>query len=222
MRAYYNDNNPTNAEWLRALMSEGLLPDGEIDDRSIANVSPADLAGFDRCHFFAGIGGWQYALDLARWPDDRPVWTGSCPCQPFSVAGKGGGADDERHLWPELQRLISECRPSIALGEQVASKAGREWWWDVQTDLEGMGYAGASSDLCAASIGAPHIRQRLFFGAVALEPGGLGDSFGAGFLAALCTGATLPDAASSAMQLAAQVIQSRGALVPAIFEGERP
>jgi DNA (cytosine-5)-methyltransferase 1 len=66
------------------------------------------LRGFTQCHFFAGIGVWSYALRLAGWPDDRPVWTGSCPCQPFSAAGKGAGFADERHLWPAWHHLIRE------------------------------------------------------------------------------------------------------------------
>ena len=91
------------------------------------------------------------------------MWTGSCPCQPFSVAGKGKGTDDERHLWPALFRLIRECRPSIVFGEQVTSKAGREWFAGVRADLEGVGYGAAAADLCAAGVGAPHIRQRLYW-----------------------------------------------------------
>lgn len=160
--AYYNENDPKAAAWLRELMASGLIADGHVDERSIVDVQPEDLDGFDRCHFFAGIGGWDYALQLAGW-GDRPVWTGSCPCQPFSSAGKGKGTDDERHLWPEFARLIRECKPATVFGEQVASKAGREWFDGVSTDLEDMGYAAAAADLCAASKGAPHIRQRLFW-----------------------------------------------------------
>lgn len=137
--------------------------DGVVDERSIAEVQPADVAGYERVHFFAGISGWDYALQLAGWPDDRPVWTGSCPCQPFSSAGKGLGAKDERHLWPEFARLIRACNPPTVFGEQVASKAGREWLAGVFADLEGMGYQRAGADLCAAGVGAPHIRQRLFW-----------------------------------------------------------
>ncbi|MCK9355691.1 MAG: DNA cytosine methyltransferase [Dehalococcoidia bacterium] len=163
MTAYYNDNDPKVCAWLRELIKEGLIADGEVDERSIADVRPSDLLGFSQCHFFAGIGGWSYALRLAGWPDDEPVWTGSCPCQPFSVAGKGRGDKDERHLWPELRRLIAECRPPVVFGEQVASKAGRGWIAGVRADLEAMGYGVGAADLCAAGVGAPHIRQRLYW-----------------------------------------------------------
>lgn len=136
---------------------------GWVDTRSIVDVQPEDLTGFTQCHFFAGIGGWSYALQLAGWPESKLVWTGSCPCQPFSVAGKQKGVEDERHLWPELWRLIAYCDPPVVFGEQVASKAGREWLSGVRDDLEVLGYAVGSADLCAAGAGAPHIRQRLYW-----------------------------------------------------------
>ena len=103
---------------------------------------------------------WPYALRLAGWPDDRNVWTGSCPCQPLSSAGQRKGHADERHLWPAFYSLIAECRPAIVFGEQVASKDGREWLAGVRADLEALGYACGAADLCAAGAGAPHIRQR--------------------------------------------------------------
>ena len=163
MATYYNEFDPYAAQWLRNLIAAGHIAQGEVDERSICDVDPADLAGFTQCHFFAGIGVWSHALRLAGWPDDRPVWTGSCPCQPFSAAGKGRGFDDERHLWPEFFRLIRERRPAIVFGEQVASKDGLEWLDLVQADLEGAGYASAAADICAAGVGAPHIRQRLYW-----------------------------------------------------------
>lgn len=160
---YYNEIDPYAAQWLRNLIAAGHIANGEVDERSIQLVDPADLAGFTQCHFFAGIGVWSHALRLAGWPDDRPVWTGSCPCQPFSAAGKGAGFADERHLWPNLHRLISKCRPPVVFGEQVASKDGLEWLDLVQADLQRTGYASAAVDLCAAGVGAPHIRQRLYW-----------------------------------------------------------
>jgi len=160
---YYNDNEPYAAEWLRNLIDAAELPQGDVDERSITDVQPDELEGYDQCHFFAGIGGWPLALRLAAWPDDAPVWTGSAPCQPFSQAGKGKGEADERHLWPEFRRLIKVCRPPVVFGEQVASKAGREWLARVRAEMEALGYAFGAADLCAPGVGAPHIRQRLFW-----------------------------------------------------------
>ena len=158
---YYNEVDHSAAEWLRALIARGLIPAGTVDERSIADVRPADLAGFDQCHFFAGIGGWPCALALAGW--QGPAWTGSCPCQPLSVAGQRRGDADQRHLWPAFQHLIAECRPATVFGEQVAGKAGREWLAGIRADLEAAGYAVGAADLCAAGVGAPHIRQRLYW-----------------------------------------------------------
>lgn len=163
MNNYYNENDPKAAAWLRELISAGEIAPGHVDERSISDVLPSDLAGYAQCHFFAGIGGWSVALRLAGVPDDAPLWTGSCPCQPFSAAGKRQGASDERHLWPHWFHLLDQCRPAIVLGEQVASKDGLEWLDLVSADLEGAGYAFAAADMCAAGIGAPHIRQRLWF-----------------------------------------------------------
>lgn len=166
---YYNENNEFAAEWLRRLIARKLIPEGIVDTRSIADVKPIDLEPFTQCHFFAGIGGWSRALALANFPIDQPVWTGSCPCQPFSQAGESGGFDDARHLWPAWNYLISQCKPPIIFGEQVASPAGLVWLDLVYDDLEAQGYTVGSSDLCAASVGMPHIRQRLWFSGSRLD-----------------------------------------------------
>ena len=163
MSAYYNEIDPYAAAWLRNLIRDGHIADGVVDERSISDVKPEELFEFTQCHFFAGIGVWSYALRSAGWEDDRPVWTGSCPCQPFSGAGNRKGMADERHLWPHWFHLIEECRPPTVFGEQVASKDGLGWIDLVQADMEGADYAIGAFDLCSAGFGAPHIRQRLWF-----------------------------------------------------------
>jgi DNA (cytosine-5)-methyltransferase 1 len=162
-RAYYNEIDLYCAEWLYNLQKENLIAPGDIDTRPIQDVRPNDLKGYTQHHFFAGIGIWSAALRQAHWPDDREIWTGSCPCQPFSAAGKRGGVADDRHLWPWWKYLIAQCRPVAVVGEQVASKDGLSWLDIVQTDLENTNYASGAIDLCAAGVGAPHIRQRLWF-----------------------------------------------------------
>lgn len=168
-RAYYNECEPFAAAWLRELIADNLIAPGDVDDRSIEDVTPNDLQGYTQCHFFAGIGVWSLALRLAGWPDHEPVWTGSCPCQPFSGAGKGGGFADKRHLWPAWLHLIRVGRPGVVFGEQVSNGGGLAWLDLVQADMEGEGYASAAVDICAAGFGAPHIRQRLYWLAVSDE-----------------------------------------------------
>jgi len=178
---YYNEFDSKAAAWLRELINDGLIAHGEVDERSIEDVLPSDVRRFTQCHWFAGIGVWSSALRGAGWPDDRRVWTGSCPCQPFSQAGKGAGVDDERHLWPAFFHLIQHGKPPgvPVFGEQVASKDGLAWLDLVQDDMEGAGYAFWPVDLSASGSGAPHIRQRLFF--VARADGViLDDSIGSG------------------------------------------
>ena len=171
MTAYYNEIDPFAAAWLRQLIAKGLIAPGTVDERDIQDVTPDELKEFTQCHFFAGVGVWSYALRLAGWPDDKPIWTGSCPCQPFSAAGKGAGFDDERHLWPAFHWLIEQCGPVTVFGEQVASKDGLAWLDLVQDDLEGTDYTLWPVDLCAAGVGSPNIRQRLYWMAHTLGHG---------------------------------------------------
>jgi DNA (cytosine-5)-methyltransferase 1 len=161
VEAYYNEIDGYCCDWLSNLMDAGHITPGKIDDRSIVDISSDDVSGYDRVHFFAGIGGWDHALDLAGW--NGPVWTGSCPCQPFSSAGKGKAADDERHLWPAWFSLIRECKPAIVFGEQVEAAIGWGWLDIVFSDLEAESYAVGAAVLPACGVGAPHIRQRLWF-----------------------------------------------------------
>lgn len=162
-KAYYNEHDPKAATWLRELISRGLIAPGEVDERDIRDIKPAEIMGYTQCHFFAGIGTWSYALRRAGWTDDRPLWTGSCPCQPFSAAGRKRGTADERHLWPHWFHLISVCRPGVVFGEQVASKDGIAWLDLVSSDLEGKGYTPGAIVFPACGVGAPHKRDRLFF-----------------------------------------------------------
>jgi DNA (cytosine-5)-methyltransferase 1 len=162
--AYYNEFDPYAAQWLRNLIDAGHIAPGIVDERSIVDVEPADLVGFTQCHFFAGIGGWSLALRLAGWPDDRPVWTGSPPCQPFSTAGKQLGVKDERHLAPHFLALVAAVRPPALFGEQVAAAVNKDAWLDDLLDaLEKEGYATGAAVSGAGPVGAPHIRQRLWF-----------------------------------------------------------
>lgn len=161
MTAWYNEPDPFAAQWLRNLISAGHIAPGIVDERPIQEIEAWELIEFTQCHFFAGIGVWSLALRNAGWPDDRPIWTGSCPCQPFSNAGKKKGFSDERHLWPYWQKLIDERKPSIIAGEQVASAL--EWIDLVSADMEKSSYAFGAVDLCAAGFDGAHIRQRNYF-----------------------------------------------------------
>lgn len=182
---FYNEHDPKAAAWLRELIRLELIPAGDVDERSITEIKPHELNGYTQCHFFAGIGGWSLAFQLAGIPSTRPLWTGSCPCQPFSAAGKGLAQADERHLWPAFFNLIRECRPERVFGEQVASAIGKGWLDGISADLGEEGYACGSAVLGAHSVGAPHQRQRLYWMAYANggrhgsqrnESGGLGQS----------------------------------------------
>lgn len=167
MTAFYNEFDPYAAQYLRNLIAEGLIAPGIVDERSIEEIEPYELAAYTQVHMFAGVGIWSGALRAAGWPDNEPIWTGSCPCQPFSNAGKRKGFEDARHLWPVWRNLIEICDPPRVTGEQVASKDGRIWLDIVSSDLEALGFAFGASDLCAAGFGGAHIRQRNYFAGLA-------------------------------------------------------
>ncbi|WP_301740453.1 DNA cytosine methyltransferase [Klebsiella pneumoniae] len=163
MAAYYNEIDPHAAQHLRNLIDAGHIAPGVVDTRSIEDVTPNDLIGFNQCHFFAGIGGWSLALRRAGWPDSRPAWTASCPCQPFSAAGKGLGFADERHLWPSAHWLIGQRRPVVVFGEQSGSADANDWIDLVQADMEALGHAFGAVAFPSASVGAPHQRDRAYW-----------------------------------------------------------
>ena len=201
MNVYYNDNEPFVCAWLRNLIAAKLLPAGDVDERSIEQVMPDEVRGYTQAHFFAGIGGWPYALQLAGW-GDRSVWTGSCPCQPFSLAGQRKTEDDSRHLWPTWFRLIRECEPGRIFGEQVAGAVGQGWWDVVSTELEAEAYTVGAVVLGAHSVGAPHIRQRLFF--VADANGAGREDVEGGTRSTDATGRTFTGTQSDAIRVAAE------------------
>jgi hypothetical protein len=156
--AYYNEYDSYAAHWLRNLIAAGHIAPGVVDTRDIRDIDPSDLKGFTQVHMFAGVGVWSYALRQAGWSDSREIWTGSCPCQPFSAAGRGRSFSDERHLWPAFRKLIATCKPPIVLGEQVASKVALEWFDEVAWDLENISlwesfYENLHAVQAAAAIG---------------------------------------------------------------------
>ena len=161
--AYYNEFDPKAAAWIRQLIKNGMIADGEVDERSITEVTADEIRGFTQHHFFAGIGGWSYSLRLAGWADDRPVCTASLPCQPFSVAGAQKGVDDERHLLPHFIELVKQCNFQTIFGEQVPGAIKHGWLDDLCTEMERESYSVGSIVLTAAGEGAPHIRQRLYW-----------------------------------------------------------
>lgn len=179
MAAYYNEHDPYAAQWLRNLIAAGHIAPGDVDERSIEDVCPSDLTGYTQCHFFAGIGVWSLALRRAGWPDDFPVWTASCPCQPYSKAGKGFGFADDRHLWPAFYHLARERQPGRVFGEQVPGAIRHGWIDLVQGDMEAAGYAFGAIRFGAHVTGEPIERQRIYFVAEHLGEGVAGPKPGA-------------------------------------------
>jgi len=96
-------------------------------------------------------------FDGKAWRGKVDVVAGGFPCQPWSQAGKRKGADDPRHLWPEMARIVEEVRPRYVFAENVQLAAFEEPW----RDLRGLGYRVPPA-LCvaAADVGAPHLRKR--------------------------------------------------------------
>jgi DNA (cytosine-5)-methyltransferase 1 len=182
-RALYNEIDDFAADWLENLIRAGLIAPGRVERRSIVDLTPDDLAGYLQVHLFAGIGIWSASLRDAGQRDDAPWWTASCPCPPFSAAGKKkscpscGGTNpvphvgrtgyfvccvcghswlaDDRHLWPEVWRLTRDCRPTKLAGEQVAGPDGQVWLSSVRASLEILGYGVGASDLCAPGVQVP-------------------------------------------------------------------
>jgi DNA (cytosine-5)-methyltransferase 1 len=162
-KVYYNDIDKNAAAWLAQLCQMGLIANGTVDNRSITEIQAHELKQYTRLHFFAGIGGWDYALQLAGWPDDKPIVTASLPCQPFSEAGKGLGQRDERHLLPEFIELVKCSNWPLIVGEQVPAAIKHGWMDDLQLEMGKQGYTTGFVVLTAAGQGAPHIRKRIYW-----------------------------------------------------------
>ena len=169
--AYFNEIDPFACEWLRNLIAAGLIPNGEVDSRSIVDVRADELRGFGQKHLFAGIGGWAYACRLAGFPDDWDLVTGSPPCQPFSVAGRQAGVADDRHLWPEMARLVASLRPAAVAVENVANVVGLALD-GMLADLASCGFAARAFVIPACAVDAPHRRDRVWIAARPLADAG--------------------------------------------------
>lgn len=108
--------------------------------------------------------------DFTKYADQIDILTGGFPCQPYSLAGKRKGKDDERHLWPQMLRAIREIRPRWVVGENVFGLInwdGGVVFHEVQTDLEAAGYEVWPYVLPACAVNAPHRRDRVWFVAYA-------------------------------------------------------
>ena len=109
----------------------------------------------------APIWGDLKQFDANPWRGLVDIVHGGYPCQPFSVAGKRAGANDPRHLWPHVARIMAECQPTYGFFENVSGHLSLGFR-EVAQDLEGMGYIVSAGLFTAAEVGAPHRRQRLY------------------------------------------------------------
>lgn len=184
MAAYYNEIDPACVRTLERHINNGDLPAGFVDSRSIEEVQPHEVKGYNECHFFAGIGGFPLGFSRAYVPDGTTVWTGGFPCQDLSVAGKRKGLAGKRSgLFFEFHRLITGCWPDIVILENVpgllSSNEGRDFaivlggLTGILPDIpeEGWGNAGLARGplykvayrvLDAQFFGVPQRRRRVF------------------------------------------------------------
>ncbi len=162
MSVYYNDIDPYCCKVLRKNIANGNLPGGIVDERDIRDVRASDLVGYNHIHLFAGIGGIPLGLRMANFPESINILTGGFPCQDISIAGKREGITGARSgLWSEMYRLVCDIRPDVILVENVPALLN--WGIDrVLGDLAACGYDAEWTCISAASIGAPHIRERVF------------------------------------------------------------
>ena len=104
--------------------------------------------------------------DFTKYANKIDILTGGFPCQPYSMAGKRLGKEDDRHLWPEMLRVIREVQPTWVVGENVfglVNWSGGLVFHEVQADLETQGYEVQPYVLPAVSVNAPHRRDRVWF-----------------------------------------------------------
>jgi DNA (cytosine-5)-methyltransferase 1 len=174
----YTDIDEFCCKWLESLIENGLLPKGDVLCEDIKKINPESVRKYTQRHWCCGIGGWPYALQLAGWPVDRPVDTASLPCQPFSIAGKQQGENDERHLWPTFRQTVSVLRPTTIFGEQVPQAIRLGWLDGIFSDLERENYACGAVVLPSCSVNSPNIRQRLWWLAHSKRHGGRPDEPG--------------------------------------------
>lgn len=104
--------------------------------------------------------------DFTKHRGEIDIISGGFPCQPYSNAGKRRGKEDDRHLWPEMLRVIREIQPRFVVGENVAGLLS--WnngmvFHEIITDLENEGYETQAFLIPACATNAPHRRDRIWF-----------------------------------------------------------
>lgn len=157
-----------------AALEEGLCLALELDPtKSVAwhaEVDPGACSVLD--HHFPSVPNLGNVREI-DWATVRPVeWlTAGYPCQPFSSAGRRGGEDDPRHLWPAVADAIRILRPGHVLLENVAGHLSLGFG-AVLGDLAEIGYDARWVCLPASGVGAPHRRERVFIHAFAPDAGG--------------------------------------------------
>lgn len=135
------------------------------------NVFHCEIAEFPRKvlkHYWPGAISYHdiTKTDFTIHRGEIDILTGGFPCQPYSIAGKRKGKEDERHLWPEMLRAVREIQPRWIIGENVyglINWSGGLVFDEVQSDLEAEGYEVFPYVLPACGIGSTHIRERIWF-----------------------------------------------------------
>ena len=155
----YTDNDSFCCKVLRARIADGSLPEGDVLEKDIREVTTDDLAGYEVIHLFAGIGGFGLAQKWAGWKGS--LLTGGFPCQDISLSGPGTGLSGERSgLWRQMVRAIRLVRPRYAIVENVAALLGRGMG-RVLGDLAESG-ADAEWNSLPTGISFGHRRERTF------------------------------------------------------------